>query len=97
MTSLAGVPQRSYLGPILFIVFINNLPGSVGTSTGVPVQLFAADTLINKSFSIRDPQGQDIVQTAIDKGQIPGRFPGVVNSSTLRPKLGDNLLTLQRP
>jgi hypothetical protein len=42
---LSGVPQRTILGPILFLVFINDLPEVVKHSS---VQLFADDCILFK-------------------------------------------------
>ena len=43
---LSGIPQGSILGPILFIISINDLPGGVGNVC----QLFADDCKLYKNI-----------------------------------------------
>lgn len=58
---LSGIPQGSILGPILFIIFVNDLPEVVGNVC----KLFADDCKLYRN--IRNPLDQQDLQDDIDR------------------------------
>ena len=57
----SGVPQGTVLGPLLFLIYINDLPNCVNSST---IRLFADDCLIYKA--IHSQQDTEYLQTDLD-------------------------------
>ena len=59
---LSGVPQGSVLGPILFLIFINDLPDNINST----VRLFFADDCVLYR-NIRGSEGQQLLQDDLEK------------------------------
>ena len=59
----SGVPQGTVLGPLLFLIYINDLPNNI--STGTKVRLFADDCIIYRT--IKSEQDSKILQKDLDE------------------------------
>ena len=60
---ISGIPQGSVLGPILFVIFINDMPEMVESMC----QLFADDAKIFRSVDLRDSEGNLKLQADLHK------------------------------
>jgi len=59
----SGVPQGSVLGPLLFLVYINDMPSKV-QSTTTSTRLFADDSLLYRK--IKSPEDAQILQNDLN-------------------------------
>ena len=59
----SGIPQGSVLGPILFVIFINDMPDMVKSMC----QLFADDAKLFRKVNLRDDYKNALLQNDIDK------------------------------
>ena len=67
---LSGVPQDSVLGPILFLIYINDLPDGVTHST---VRMYADDCILYRH--VTDTNDINLLQIDLDR-IASGRKPG---------------------
>ena len=58
----SGIPQGSVLGPILFVIFINDMPEAVKSMC----QLFADDAKLFRNVNLREESNIALLQTDID-------------------------------
>ena len=65
-TVISGVPQGTVLGPLFFLVYINDI--SKGLSKGTKIRLFADDSLLYRT--IESPSDTAILQKDLDTLQL---------------------------
>ena len=74
---ISGVPQGTVLGPVLFLIFINDITGCITHST---IRCFADDTKISKAISCEADMA--IFQADLDTVTEWSRRQGKICSST---------------
>ena len=67
----SGVPQGSVLGPLLFLLYINDLPENIQSQ----VRLFADDTAVY--LTVTNMQDSQVLQSDLESLQHWGREPGI--------------------
>ena len=87
---LSGVPQGSILGPVLFIIFVNDISQS-WSSTGVRIKLFADDTklyTVLQDDSVSSVELQSCLDAILEWATIWQLKLAPAKCSVMRIKLG---------